>query len=322
MFYSYLIVTAPLPTLVLLLLGCVLCCSRADRERAKPEPATGATGARPPRRRPLASLPAEATAAALPMDGETTTAPLLARAAAADGDGGLPLLGSRTAATAHRGRGPRRLAHAGRVAAACAGSARPRQATPSAELAGESLAEPLLPHGPGGPGRSEAAPAATTAPPASAAAAAAAAIAVADAAADADTADADADADADAAAAGHAIEASVPRHIGSANPATPPGSLSFEVQVRPAAGRPYVLRRRYKEFAQLQAELMRQGHIRSPVLTPISRPAGAESRREACDTLLRRMTHGVSAVECVRAFLEADARSTNPNAKPTRTPTP
>ena len=82
MFYSYLIVTAPLPTLCLLLLGCVLCCARAERERAKPEPATGATGAtgaRPPRRRPLATLPTEAT---LP-----TQAAEAARGGAAGGGG-------------------------------------------------------------------------------------------------------------------------------------------------------------------------------------------------------------------------------------------
>ena len=115
---------------------------------------------------------------------------------------------------------------------------------------------------------------------------------------------ADADADADAAAAGHAIEASVPRHIGSAHPATPPGSLSFEVQVRPAAGRPYVLRRRYKEFAQLQAELMRQGHIRSPVLTPISRPAGVEARRDRTTRLDRpneRLVALLASARSVRA---------------------
>ena len=105
------------------------------------------------------------------------------------------------------------------------------------------------------------------------------------------------------------MEVSVTRLIGSANAATQPGSLTFEVQVRPAEGRSYVLRRRYKEFAQLQADLMRSGHISCPVLIPMSKPAGVESRREACDALLRSMTHGVAAIESVRVFLEAEGRS-------------
>ena len=55
------------------------------------------------------------------------------------------------------------------------------------------------------------------------------------------------------------MEVSVPRLIGSATAATQPGSLTFEVQVRPAGRSSYFLQRRYKEFAQLQAELIRSG---------------------------------------------------------------
>ena len=100
------------------------------------------------------------------------------------------------------------------------------------------------------------------------------------------------------------MEVSVPRLIGSATAATQPGSLTFEVQVRPAGGSCYFLQRRYKEFAQLQAELIRSGQLSSPVLIPISKSAGVESRREACEALLRSITHGVAVVESVGVFLE------------------
>ena len=110
------------------------------------------------------------------------------------------------------------------------------------------------------------------------------------------------------------MEVSVPRLIGSANAATQAGSLTFEVQVRPAGGSSYVLQRRYKEFTQLQAELIRNGHISSPVLIPISKSAGVESRREACDALLRSMTRGVVAVESVGVFLETIAPSVETEA--------
>ena len=103
------------------------------------------------------------------------------------------------------------------------------------------------------------------------------------------------------------MEVSVPRLIGSATAATQPGSLTFEVQVRPAGGSSYFLQRRYKEFAQLQAELIRSGHMSSPVLIPISKSAGVESRREACEALLRSITHGVAVVESVGVFLETMA---------------
>ena len=105
------------------------------------------------------------------------------------------------------------------------------------------------------------------------------------------------------------MEVSVTRLIGSANAATQPGSLTFEVLVGPAGGSSYVLQRRYKEFTQLQAELIRNGQISSPVLIPISKSAGVESRREACDALLRSMTHGVAVVESVGVFLETMAPS-------------
>ena len=104
-----------------------------------------------------------------------------------------------------------------------------------------------------------------------------------------------------------AMEVSVPRLIGSATAATQPGSLTFEVQVRPAGGSSYFLQRRYKEFAQLQAELIRSGQLSSPVLIPISKPTGVESRREACEALLRSITHGVAVVESVGVFLETMA---------------
>jgi hypothetical protein len=110
------------------------------------------------------------------------------------------------------------------------------------------------------------------------------------------------------------MEVSVPRLIGSATAATQPGSLTFEVQVRPAGGSSYVLQRRYKEFAQLQAELIRNGQISSPVLTPISKSAGVESRREGCEALLRSMTHGVVVVESVGVFLETMAPSVEAEA--------
>ena len=113
------------------------------------------------------------------------------------------------------------------------------------------------------------------------------------------------------------MEVSVPRLIGSANAATQPGSLTFEVLVRPAGGSSYVLQRRYKEFAQLQAELIRNGQISSPVLIPISKSAGVESRREACDALLRSMTHGVAVVESVGVFLETLAPSVDVEANGT-----
>ena len=103
------------------------------------------------------------------------------------------------------------------------------------------------------------------------------------------------------------MEVSVPRLIGSATAATQPGSLTFEVQVRPAGGSSYFLQRRYKEFAQLQAELIRSGQLSSPVLIPISKSAGVESRREACEALLRSITHGVAVVESVGVFLETMA---------------
>ena len=84
MFYSYLVVAAPLPVLCLLLVCCVLCCTRAGK------PSHTAV----PSRRRLLSTP-DGTAEA-----ETPTVPLLAAAVAAG-----------RAAAAHRGRGPRRLAY-------------------------------------------------------------------------------------------------------------------------------------------------------------------------------------------------------------------
>ena len=102
------------------------------------------------------------------------------------------------------------------------------------------------------------------------------------------------------------MELSIPRLVGSANAGTAPGSLNFEIEVRPAGGKTYYLQRKYREFTAVQAELIRMKELEKPMLIPVSKSVGIESRRESAEELLKLVTRSRVA-DCVSVFLELES---------------
>ena len=115
------------------------------------------------------------------------------------------------------------------------------------------------------------------------------------------------------------MELSIPRLVGSANAGTAPGSLNFEIEVRPARGKTYYLQRKYREFTAVQAELIRMNELEKPMLIPVSKSVGIESRRESAEELLKLVTRSRVA-DCVSVFLELESHGVKNGAVSSQSP--